>query len=390
MGGNLQKREGSAKTSKISKIIFLFSAATLLYSIYIEFLCRKFQFDPKPLQYPPLPTFNGTFALNNLLSAAKPLNQIPIRSPECVAVHSGGFLVVGSESEGIARIDLNGSVSQYAYYGKASRPLGIRFDDEDNLYVADAHLGLLKIDAKTKLATILTTRADDDGTPIQFANFLDISSKTGKIYFTDSTKFAPQLRSPQGGGYGTLESSMMEFLSGSRSGRLLMYDPLSGKTTTLASDLYFPNGVALSQDESFLLVAETFERRLLKYWLQGPRKGSFQVFIDQLPMYPDNLSRGPSGDFYIGLPYAGNRLMESFGPFPFLRKLLAFIPRFLKPDIGRHCAFVRMDPQGNVKNVFHQTSENGIHSLTHAVEYKNKIYLGTLEGNFLFVMNQNA
>ena len=33
----------------------------------------------------------------------------------------------------------------------------------------------------------------------------------------------------------------------------------------LINNLHFPNGVALSADESFIVVAETFQCRLLKY-----------------------------------------------------------------------------------------------------------------------------
>lgn len=37
----------------------------------------------------------------------------------------------------------------------------------------------------------------------------------------------------------------------------------------LLKDLYFANGVALSKDESFVLVAETFQYRISRYWLKG-------------------------------------------------------------------------------------------------------------------------
>lgn len=47
-------------------------------------------------------------------------------------------------------------------------------------------------------------------------------------------------------------------------GRLLAYDPRTGSVTVLLDSLYMPNGIALSPDESFLLLAETSIGRILR------------------------------------------------------------------------------------------------------------------------------
>ena len=46
--------------------------------------------------------------------------------------------------------------------------------------------------------------------------------------------------------------------------RLLKHDPVENITEVLCKDLYFPNGVQLSKDESHLLVGETTRSRILK------------------------------------------------------------------------------------------------------------------------------
>lgn len=48
-------------------------------------------------------------------------------------------------------------------------------------------------------------------------------------------------------------------------GRLLSYDPETGSVKVLLDSLYMPNGIVLSPDESFLLLAETSIGRILKY-----------------------------------------------------------------------------------------------------------------------------
>lgn len=47
--------------------------------------------------------------------------------------------------------------------------------------------------------------------------------------------------------------------------RLLKYDPQTKRNTVLIKNLSFANGVEISNDESFLLVAETGKYRVHKY-----------------------------------------------------------------------------------------------------------------------------
>ena len=46
-----------------------------------------------------------------------------------------------------------------------------------------------------------------------------------------------------------------------KSGRLLKYDPQTQQTTVIARDLFYPNGIAVSQDSSFLLFSYTSKSR---------------------------------------------------------------------------------------------------------------------------------
>ena len=130
------------------------------------------------------------------------------------------------------------------------RPLGMAFDSEENLIIADAVRGLISIDRNGEVKT-LSTKSDSDNIPFKFVDDLDIAND-GKIYFSDaSSKY----------GYG---SDRLELFEHTPNGRLLVYDPATKETTTLLNDLYFANGVALSTDESFVLVNETCMYRIQK------------------------------------------------------------------------------------------------------------------------------
>jgi Gluconolactonase len=197
------------------------------------------------------------------------------------------------------------------------RPLGMAFDLEDNLIVADAIQGLLLIDMSGTVST-LSIKSDSDNIPFKFVDDLDIASD-GKIYFSDaSSKY----------GYG---SDRLELFEHSPNGRLLVYDPATKKTTTLLKDLYFANGVALSSDESFVLVNETFMYRIQKYWLKGDKAGTSEIFIENLPGFPDNVSSNEEGIFWVALFNPRNNFVEMSSNKPFLRKMVLRLPESLQP-----------------------------------------------------------
>ena len=47
-------------------------------------------------------------------------------------------------------------------------------------------------------------------------------------------------------------------------GRVISYDMASGETEVLLDGLFFPNGVALSPDEEFLVISETTASRIMR------------------------------------------------------------------------------------------------------------------------------
>lgn len=60
-------------------------------------------------------------------------------------------------------------------------------------------------------------------------------------------------------------------LQGGSTGRLLTYDPTTGKTRVLVKGFWYANGVALAGDESFVTVVETPSFRVYRHWLKGEK-----------------------------------------------------------------------------------------------------------------------
>ncbi|KAE8660107.1 Protein STRICTOSIDINE SYNTHASE-LIKE 10 [Hibiscus syriacus] len=167
------------------------------------------------------------------------------------------------------------------------RPLGLRFDKKTgDLYIADAYFGFHVVGPVGGLATQLITEVEDQ--PLYFTNDMDIDEIDDVIYFTDSSasfrrrQFLPSI------------------LSHDKTGRLLKCNKSGKEVKVLLRDLAFANGVALSEDRSFLLVAETAACRILRLWLRGPNAGNVDVFAE-LPGFPDNIRRNTKGEFWVAL-----------------------------------------------------------------------------------------
>ncbi|MEM9262413.1 MAG: SMP-30/gluconolactonase/LRE family protein [Pseudomonadota bacterium] len=288
----------------------------------------------------------GDFEANDALASAE-LNDLGgVHGPEDAAarVENGKTVLYVSSQEGkILRIEpATKSVSVFAETGGV--PLGVEFDSEGNLIVADAYRGLLSV-SPNGVVTTLTNEIG--GEPIVYADDLDFGPD-GVIYFSDaSTKFGAEASGS------TLDGSVLEILEHGRTGRLLTYDPATDETSVVADGFSFSNGVAIAPDGRSVLMNETGEYRVLRVYIAGARKGQAEVVIDGLPGFPDNINAGPPLDdgtptFFLGL--AGPRLpvIDDLAGRPFVRKMISRLPDFLKPAPVPYGFVMQFTEEGDV------------------------------------------
>lgn len=103
---------------------------------------------------------------------------------------------------------------------------------------------------------------------------------------------------------------------------MLRYDFQTGKTEQLLDRLEFANGVVLGPNDSFVLVNETGAYRITRYWLSGPKARTREVFVDNLPGLPDNLSFNGQERFWVALYAPRNSLLDGLAGYPFVRKMV--------------------------------------------------------------------
>ncbi|WDP92249.1 MAG: SMP-30/gluconolactonase/LRE family protein [Desulfobacter sp.] len=327
------------------------------------FLLRPSPVAPVAYTPPKGPELTGVLAPNALLQDAELLAQGKINGPEEVAVDRLGRVYGGTGDGEIIRLLPDGTREIFAV--TSGRPLGMQFDRHGNLIVCDADKGLLSIDPEGKIKVLVTGAG---GRPFKFTDALDIA-RDGTIYFTDASDTFPQ------------REYLFDLMEARPHGRFMAYDPASGNTRVLLKDLYFANGVALSQNENFVLINETYRYRITRYWLKGDKAGTHEVFVDNLPGFPDNISSNGKGRFWLALFTVRNPLADKLHAFPFLKAQMVKLPRALWPQPKPYGLVLALDEGGNITQSLHDPTGTHLKEITSAKEYRGHLYLGSLHND---------
>ncbi|MGB9698436.1 MAG: SMP-30/gluconolactonase/LRE family protein [Thermodesulfobacteriota bacterium] len=327
------------------------------------FLLQPAPIDPIAYNPPPKPELKGVLAPNNLLLKAELLALGKINGPEEVAVDKKGLVYGGTQDGRIMRLFPDGKMETFAE--TKGRPLGLQFDQHDNLIVCDAYKGLLSIAPNGKIKVLADSA---EGVPFKFTDALDISQE-GIIYFTDaSSKFSQA-------------EYLYDLLESRPHGRFLRYDPKTGQVKVLMKNLYFANGVALSAHEDFVLVNETYRYRIIRYWLKGPKAGTHEVFLENLPGFPDNISSNRKGKFWLALFTVRNDVMDKIHPYPFLKAQMSKLPKAFWPKPLPYGLVLALDETGKIIQSLHEPSGKHLKEITSAREYGGYLYLGSLHND---------
>jgi sugar lactone lactonase YvrE len=309
---------------------------------------------------PTAPGLTGIYAQNSELAKTERL-KIDGFAPEDVAFDSQDRIYCGDDQGNIWRFQADGTKPEH-FTSTKGRPLGLIFDRDGNLIVADALIGLMSIAPDGK-GTVLSTEAD--GVAFHCTNDLDVAGD-GTIYFTDASYKFP------------LTQLKADLLEHQPNGRFLAYDPRTKQTRVLLRDLFFANGVAVSPDQTFVLVNDTGAYRVRRYWLSGPKQGQSDIFIDNLPGFPDGISSNGRDTFWLALVNRRDSALDALQPHPFLKKVVWRLPNFLQPNIKRYAFVLGLDANGKVTRNFQDPSPQCFTQIANVVEHKGNLYFGSI------------
>lgn len=287
--------------------------------------------------------------------------------PEAVAIDPRGHPCTGTRDGRILCVDpATGAAEQRAVTG--GRPLGLAFDRSGRLYVCDATRGLLAVSPSGAVEVLSTGQG---GVPFRLTDDVDVGPD-GTVYFSDaSSRFG-------------VHQTREDVLEHGGHGRLLAYHPDTGKTELLLGGLQFANGVALSDDASYVLVNETGAYRIVRYWLSGARRGTSEPFIENLPGLPDNLTWSRSRRvFWVALFSPRVPALDVLAPYPSLRKVVLRLPRAVQPEPAPHALAVAVDEGGRIVETLHYAGPDAFAPVTSVREHGGFLWLGSLERDAL-------
>ena len=319
--------------------------------------------DPAAWTPPKAPALTGIYEPNNRLASVERLGAGALAGPEDVAVDDRGRIYAGMKDGRISRIQADGTNLE-VFADTKGRPLGLQFDAAGNLVVADAYKGLLSISPDGSIAVLCT---EADGVPFRLTDDVDIA-KDGTIYFSDASYRFP------------LDDYLLDAMEHRPNGRLLAYDPATRSVRLVMANLYFANGVAVSPDQSFVLVNESWRYRVQRHWLTGPRQGESEIFIDNLPGIPDGISSDGRDTFWVALVTPRDAATDTMLPRPFLRKMILRLPETLLPETRRYGFVLGLDTKGQVVQNL-QDPSGSFAMITNVQEHGGMLYLGSLAEN---------
>ncbi|WP_433587964.1 SMP-30/gluconolactonase/LRE family protein [Pseudomonas koreensis] len=340
----------------------------LLVILVIGFLLlMPTKVQPVAWKPPPAPSLSeGVYAENQRLKAAKQVGPGDIDGPEALLLE-GDFLITGLHDGRLLRTSLDGKQRQ-VLSDTGGRPLGLARHPNGLLVIADGVKGLLSLDAQGRL-TALTTEAN--GVPFGFTDDVAIDQSGHYAYFSDASSRW---------GYGHDGEAIIEH---GGDGRLLRYDFQSGKTSVLLDKLEFANGVTLGPDDAYVLVNETGAYRISRYWLSGPKAGTHDLFIDNLPGLPDNLAFNGSNRFWVALYAPRSALLDGTAGHPWVRKVIVRALTVLPKPVEKRGFVLGLDLQGKVIANLQDASSGNYSPITTAREYGDWLYLGSLKASHM-------
>ncbi len=342
----------------------------LLVIVVAYLLAWPVPVEPVSWEAPPDRGLVDPFESNDLLANAIGIALGEYEGPEDAAIGLDGRIYVTTSSGHVIAVH-NGQASEFSFPG--GRPLGIEANPDGSFVVANAYLGLQRIDRDGNVTPLLS---EVDGQPLIYANNLAIGTD-GTVYFSEaSSKFGAQSSG------GTYESSLLDILEHGGHGRVFAFNPSNGEVRTLMDSLNFANGVAISDDGRYLVIGETGHYRVLKHWLSGEREGTTEVLLENLPGFPDNLKSGLQGRFWLGLAAPRNSVLDRLSDKPVVRKILQRLPAFVRPKAVASSHVIAFNGDGQVLMNLHDPLAR-FPTLTGVVETSRYLYLTTLFGNQL-------
>lgn len=378
---------------------FLLSWATVVIALVAWLLFAPVPIQPMGWNAGHNKGYTDPHAANTKLAG---LQTLPLgkgqEGPEHI-IARGDHLFTALANGDVVRIAIDGGQSE-RLINTGGRPLGLDLSaDGRTLFIADAYKGLLSFDlnggqrAFRLLANDVDHPVVDD--PIRYADAVALDG-LGVIWLTDASR---RFGAAEVGS--TFEASVLDIFEHSCTGRLIAHDPRTVRTRVVLEGLCFPNGLLFSRDGKHLFLAETGTYRVLKVDLarlsvlrteggaaavptvrHALAQGAAKVLIDNLPGFPDNLTRGADGRIWVGLTKPRSPILDYAADKPWVRSALLRLPRQWWPVPKPYGHVIAFDEQGRILDDL-QDPQGTVPETTSATEAKGRLFIQSLHADVI-------
>jgi hypothetical protein len=190
-----------------------------------------------------------------------------------------------------------------------------------------------------------------------------------------------------------------------QAGRLIRCRPDTLETEVLLSGLGYPCGTAISRDEKWLVISESWKHTVSRFPLDNIRESRREQVIPNLPGYPGRISYSSDGgywmcifsmrtylvDFVLTEERYRKEMMRSIDPAYWVRPALSSGEDFLEPLQAAHAItlgilkpwapprsyglVVKMDEDFEVTKSFHCRTGGRRHGITGVAEKEGELFV---------------
>ncbi len=327
------------------------------------------------LPVPPATDGPSPFALNDRLRPVERIGLGEIEGPEDVILDEEDNIYAGNRTGDIIRFFAPDYARHEVYAHVGGRPLGMAFARDGSLLCCIGGMGLYRVrqDRTIEKLTDETNRSwisVIDDSRLKLADDLDVAAD-GRIFFSEATIRYEMHEWP------------VDCLESRGNGRIICFDPNRGTTRTVIRNLVFPNGICMAHDGQSFYFAETWACRVSRYYFDGPKAGTVEVVIADLPGYPDNINRASDGTYWLAIVGMRTPSLDLALRMPGFRKRMA---RRVAPDewlyanINTGC-IVRFDQRGRIVETLWDLGGENHPMITSMREHKGYLYIGGISNN---------
>lgn len=324
-------------------------------------------FDPGPP-----PALVGALAPNRILTHCRPIGEVS--HADKLLVDERGRVYAGDDRGEIQRFDPDGSggFERTTLARPGGRLMEIDRSPGGELVIADLHGAHAVVDShggSTRLDTLAGLPHGTAGVAV---------GRDGVLYYGAHTeRYAEDEQ----------VDVFLNMLAARPTSELRAFDPRTGRERILADGLLLPVGVELSAAEDYVAVAEFFAYRVTRHWLTGPKAGTTDRLIENLPGFVDGLASDGEGRFYLSLPGLRPPAVDWLHRHPFVKDQLAkLLPLLLRlggapnPSLG---LVLELDEAGQILRSFHDPDGTAVRSVTAAEIHEGHLYLTSITGGWI-------